>query len=206
VGDFGNDSHQINHTAAQILFPMPAQVFHQHTLGTNGTQTLLELYKMKPVIMTRNILDSMVSLRELISTGARQHLGIYYPPYWRELTQLEQFEWLAYNISNWYFVFYITWHTAPNLDVLHIRYDDYYSDQVKGIKDILNHTEINRHGVVTDETIAKFTDPAPGGRLKVGTSGRGEMIPESVVQIVINHARSWGKKWSDELIRELLER
>ena len=206
VGDYGNDSHQINHTAAQILFPQPAQVFHQHTLGTNGTQTLLKLYGLKPVIMYRNMLDSMWSLRELIATGDRQHLGLYYPPYWRTLSQHDQLRWLAYNWSNWYFTFYITWHEATELDIHEIWYDNFYADEVGGIRRILEHTEISRHGHVTDEVISKYIKPILGGRLNVGVSGRGDEIPLDVRKIIIDQARSWGPKWDGRLIGDLIER
>ncbi len=207
VGDFGNDSQQINHTAAQVLFPLPAQVFHSHTLGTCGTQTLLNLYKLNPVIMTRNILDSMVSLRELISTGERQHLGIFYPPWWRTMSEEEQFEWIASNVSNWYFVFYTTWNLTPNLNVHHIRYDDFYADQVKGIRGILDHIDIGKQGHVLDETIRKFTEPQVGGRLKFGISGRGrKLVPLSAIKIVKQQAMSWGKEWGPRMIEQLIER
>ncbi len=207
VGGFGNDSHQINHNAAQVLFPLAAQVFHHHTLGTCGTQTLLNLYKLKPVIMMRNVLDSMVSLRELLSTGERQHLGIFYPPWWRTMSEEEQFEWLASNVSNWYFVFYSTWNLTPDLDVHHIWYDDFYDDQVKGIRGILDHTEIGRLGHVSDETIKEFLDPQPGGRLNVGISGRGkEQMPLSAIKIVKQQAMSWGKEWGPRMVEQLIER
>jgi hypothetical protein len=206
VGNFGNDSHQINHNAAQILFPLPAQVFHQHTLGTNGTQTLCELYKLRPVIMFRNILDSMVSLRELLATGENQHLGIYYPPWFCDWTKEEQFEWIARNVTNWYCVFYLSW-MQTELPVHYIHYDDFYADQVQGIRKILEHTGVDKFGHVTDEVIDQFTKPFPGGRLNVGRSGRGkEQMPEWVIRIVREQMASWGDPWVNRMIDELIER
>ena len=56
--------------AAQVLFPQGSTIFHQHTPGTSGNVSIMRHYDIRPVVQMRNMLDSIVSVRELLDNCA----------------------------------------------------------------------------------------------------------------------------------------
>ena len=201
----GDDSHGISENAARVLFPLPAQVFHQHTQATTGSIVLLDAYGLRPVVMMRSMLDSMVSLRESLNKGP-QWIGIYVPKCWDDMPEEEQYDWLARNASSWYFTFYASW-ASSRLDRLTLWYDEFYADQPAGIKRVLSHVGLDELGAVTDEAILKCTERHADGRFNVGVSGRGrKTIPRSAIDAIYEQANSWGPEWYDMFVRDLIER
>ena len=205
AGEIGNDNNgAISPFAAQLLFPKPAQIFHQHTPGTCGNAILLKMYKVRPVIQMRNMLDSMISVVELLRLGQPQHLGIYYPQNFHRWNEFDQLWWAVANLPNWYFTFYLSWKYA-DVDKLIIWYDEYYKDQVAGLKSIITHSQIE--GTVTDEVLkmaSEVIDPKLS-RFKFGRPGRGrEILNGAMVEDVIDQAKLW--KEGRELIDNLVER
>ena len=198
-----DDAHIINPFMAQVLFTQHGLIFHQHTLGTSDNVYLLKSYEMPPVVMMSNVLDCMVSLRESLNKGP-QKIGIYVPKCWAEMPESEQYDWLACNVAPWFFTFYVSWLSAP-LDKLVVWYEDYYADQVKWVRKILDHTGLSQHGTATDETIADCARVGDSSRFNVGISGRGVNIPERALDMVYKQAISWGPEWYGKIKRDLIE-
>lgn len=205
AGKIGNDNMcAISPFAAQVLFPHPETVFHQHTPGTSGNVSLLSQYGMRPIVQMRNILDSMLSVVELLRTGD-QHIGIYYPSDFRDLTDSEQFRWAAANLPQWYFIFYRSWMEA-DIEKHIIWYDEYYKDQVTGMKKILDFTGHSQIGSIDDDDLSAWCHfVGPNSRLKFGQPGRGkEVFTGDLKDSIIKNAYSWGNGKS--LVEELIER
>lgn len=204
AGEIGNDNRcAINPFAAQVLFPQPLTVFHQHTAGTSGNVSLLNKYSVRPIVQMRNMLDSMLSLVELISTGYPQHLGIYYPEGFENWEMNERLWWSVKNLPNWYFTFYLSWKNA-DIPIHTIWYDSFYKDQVKGIRGILDHIQLE--GTIDDESIKYWAhDVRPNSRLKFGIPGRGKQVfSRKMIKDIKSQAMVW--KEGPELIEELIER
>ena len=206
AGGLGNDDTNVNLFAAQVLFPLGAQVFHQHSPGTCGNVTMLSRYQMRPIVQMRNILDSMVSIRELLATGKPQHIGVYYPEHFEELSEEQQLWWVAKVLPQWYFTFYLSWKKA-DIPTHFLWYDEYYKDQVAGMRKILDHTGLSQIGSVSDDVIraaSQVIDPALS-RFKFGRPGRGrEILSPEMVQSIKDSAMAWPE--GKELIEQLVER
>ena len=205
TGALGNDTCAINMFAAQLLFPTPESVFHQHTLGTHGNAYILKQYNYKPIVQMRNMLDSMVSVVELLAGGENQNLGIYYPHQFAEMSKDDQLWWAVKNLPNWYFTFYLSWKYC-GLDTHTVWYDIYYKDQVAGVRGILNHVGFSDLGDVDDETIRMVSERVTSGsRFKFGLPGRGrQILTAKMVRDIEMLAMSWME--GKELIKELMER
>ena len=155
--------------------------------------------------MMRNMLDSMTSLRESLCEGP-QTIGIYVPTEFQSWEKDAQFIWLARNVSNWYFTFYISWEKAC-VDTHVIWYEKFYQDQVAGIREILDFTRISETGTVTDEAISTIAANKERGRFKFGKVGRGlTEMPQEAIDIVYSQAASWGPYWESRMVTDLLER
>lgn len=206
AGELGNDNTDVNTFACQILFPLGYQIFHQHSRGTGGNVSLLKRYNIKPVVQMRNMLDSMVSAKELLATGNPQHLGIYYPEHFENLSEEQQLWWCVKVLPHWYFTFYISWKYA-DIDKHFIWYDTYYKDQVKGVRGILDHVGLSKLGSVSDEAIDMASQVIDKGlsRFKFGRPGRGREILSTKM---VDHIKDAAMAWPDgrELIEQLIER
>ncbi len=205
AGGLGDDNLQmIDIYAAAVLFRAPETYFHQHTLGTSGNVALLKQYGLNPIVQFRNMLDSMVSLHGILNEG-QQGLGFYIPSDWDDMSKKRQLWWLVKNISRWYFVFYLSWMEA-DISTLQIWYDDYYKDQVAGVRRILDHTGLSALGTVTDEAIKKASETIDiHSRFKFGRPGRGrEILSEEMIADITAQALTWTK--GPEMVKELILR
>ena len=205
AGSLGDDNLQmIDIYGAALLFRQPQTYFHQHTLGTSGNVALLKQYGLRPLVQFRNILDSIVSLVELMREG-QQGLGFYVPSDWADMEEEQQLWWAVKNLPRWYFVYYLSW-TEADLQILPLWYDTYYKDQVAGVKRILDHTGLSVLGTVTDASIlaaAKVIDVH--SRFKFGRPGRGvEILTGNMIQDIISQALTWTR--GPEMVQELIER
>jgi hypothetical protein len=144
-----------------------------------------------------------VSLRESLNTGP-QNIGIYVPLDWDEMDEDDQYDWLARNVVPWFFTFYVSWMDAA-VPRLMVWYDEYYKDEVAGVRKILKHTGLDKHGTVTDEAIRLATKPGDSSRLCFGKSGRGKQLPAHAIETAHDIAISWGGEWNPRIRRDLLE-
>jgi hypothetical protein len=207
AGPIGNDGYcKVEIFAAQVLLPMPSQIFHQHTPGTSGNVAMLKHYKIRPVVQMRNMLDSIVSVRETLATGIPQHIGIYYPDWFQGMPDIQQLWWCTKNLPNWFFTFYLAWKYA-DIDKHIIWYDEYYKDQVKGVRGILNHVGLSELGSIPDEGIrmaAEVIDPGMS-RFVFGRPGRGrEILTKAMIDDIQGQALAWPE--GHELIDQLVMR
>ena len=204
AGAIGDDNHcAIDIFAAQILLPSPETIFHQHTAGTSGNVALLKNHGIRPVVMMRNMLDSMLSVVELLNTGEPQRLGIYYPSKFHNWDMDDQLWWAVCNLPNWYFTFYLSWKYA-DIDKHIIWYDEYYKDQVAGVRGILDH--VGFKGNIEDEYIHDAAHTIQGdSRFKFGLPGRGKKVfKPDYIRNIRDQAAAW-PEWK-ELTEELIER
>jgi len=206
AGMIGGENCDINIFGAQILFMNGEKVFHQHTHGTDGNVAMLKQYGFRPIVQFRNMLDSMVSVGELLSTGQPQGLGIYYPDNWMKMGEHTKLWWLTKNLPNWYFTFYLSWMHA-DIEILPIWYDIHYQDQVAGIRKILDFTGLSMLGNVSDDVIHEAAQTVDvTSRKKFGRPGRGkEILSVEMIDDIKNQAMCWGTVGA-ELIQELIDR
>jgi hypothetical protein len=189
AGGPGTDEHVINYNVAQILFPYQGQIFHQHSKATGNNVALLKQYGLRPVVMLRNPLDCLVSLRErMILRAEGWSPGLYYPPDLHKAPELDQYHWLAFNAIPWYFSFFMSWKLTTGLPVLWLTYETYFQDQPDWIRAVLRHVGIQR--TFTDSEIAAVCDHRDG-KYNVGVSGRGEMLPGEIKDIVMDQVNAW---------------
>ena len=204
AGSIGDDGYpSINIFAAQLMFNNPRQLFHQHTCGTSGNVAVLKATKMKPVVMMRNLLDCIVSLQELLSEGKPQGIGVYYPHQIAEMSTEEQLWWVVRNLPNFFFTFYLSWKYA-DIEQHVIWYDEFYKDQVAGIRKIFEFT--GPEGTIKDEHIRMASETITSeDRFKFGRPGRGkERLTKEMIEAIEDQAQAWPE--GDELIEKVVWR
>ncbi len=158
--------------AMRSLVPYVAQ---QHVRFSEGTNDLLRTFGIAPIVLTRNLFDVVVSLRDHV----RKHPEIPMAWFTKEHAKLADTE-LEAAITNlvipWYINFYVSWHSCPQ--ALWISYDDVTKKTPGTIRSICDHVSISASDRDIDDAILKANKSLP--RWNVGTTGRGEALaPET---------------------------
>lgn len=207
AGPIGDDGYcRVDPIAGQILLPMPCQVFHQHTPGTSGNVAMLKHHQLRPVVQMRNMLDSIVSVRELLATGNPQNIGIYYPGWFKGMPDIQQLWWCVKVLPTWYFTFYLSWKYA-DIDKHIVWYDEYYKDQPAGLRRIFDHVRLSALGSVSDEALRMASEVVDKGlsRFQFGRPGRGrEILSPAMIEDIKGQAMAWPE--GNELIEQLIVR
>ncbi len=193
-GSIGDEGHRIDPSTADALFPLGGFMFQCHAKASPGNLPILQRHNIRPIIVTRNIFDSLVSVQKRFDEATET--GWLGNPMqgWKALPDRQKWRWLAYNVSPWMISFYVSWFKA-DIEKLFVSYEDHFRDQVSGIRRILDHTGISELGSVSDEDIKSVTGRMDGNFSGSGISGRGKReVPAEWQDMIRDQARAWGSE------------
>jgi hypothetical protein len=164
-------------------------VTRQHVKGTASNIALLKEYGVKPVVLTRDIFDVVLSLHDHIEREKFRTTGYIH----REYFQMSKEDKMMYLIRihlPWYFNFLISWREASDeIDVLWITYEELFSDQRKTISKILDFYSLTVRQDEVHSGLEKIK--SENTRFNVGKSGRGRDLPDTHKQAIRGLAKSW---------------
>lgn len=151
-------------------------VSHHHTRATQPNIKLMREFGIRPVILTRDIFDVIVSLRDHLENESRTTPVITVAEdFFQHPTEL-QHDFLIDLAVPWYINFYASWaqvSASRETDTLWIKYDEITSDRAGVVNRILDYYKIKcdqrsvEHAIIS-ATVSNET------RLNVGVSGRGK--------------------------------
>lgn len=122
-------------------------VTHQHTRCTDNNTRLLKKHQIKPVILTRNIFDSVISMRNHMLQEPENSwwpMG-YIDHNFYELSIEKQYDFVIDLIIPWYINFYVSWERFEDQEsLLWITYDELFSDKVGTVQKILKYYGISK--------------------------------------------------------------
>ena len=186
----GMEQQIINPFSSAILFPYGFQVFQQHTLGTPRNIDLLRNFGIRPIVTIRPFPDILISLKEKKDSDPEKCVipGLVFPRRWGSMSDEEKYRWLAYTAGAWLNEFKHSWDNA-NIPKLFVNYDDFYKDQVSGVKRILKHVGVS---IPPDDNISRFTSKKLENYFNVGEFGRGKkLLPDSAWYILEAQETLW---------------
>lgn len=129
-------------------------VTHQHMRHSKYNAKVLDRFGIKPVILTRNIFDSVVSMRDHI---LREPNVVWWPmaaidaDSFKEMDSEMQIDFVIDHIVPWYINFYVTWDTVyQESGVLWITYKELMSNKVSTVNKILKYYN-SKKNVSVDE-------------------------------------------------------
>ncbi len=114
-------------------------VIQQHAKGTHNNIQLLNKYGIKPVVLTRNIYDVIISNHDHFrSESDKVPMGYVHPEYW-QMSQQEQLDFIITNMVPWYLNFYVSWRDAQSSIPVHwLTYETLFRDQEKAVSEIID--------------------------------------------------------------------
>lgn len=152
-------------------------ITQQHLRAAVPNKGLLKLFDIKPVILTRNLFDIVVSYYDHIHNDSVEVPAFYINERFFELNQSEKFDLIINMAMPWYFSFYSSWYDVgqkKEMDVLWVSYEELMSNKIQTIKKVLQFYNINVNDQEVLNTLEASTKKQT--RKNVGISGRGESL------------------------------
>jgi hypothetical protein len=188
AGGYSTDDHQIDATMMGAIRQLGVWVLHQHSMGTGNNVAILKAFNIKPMVIIRNLFDSLISFYEQMEVADNMTSPGVARPEWHKMDDDTKWDWMSFNVIPWYYRFYASWHYA-NIDKLLIHYRNFYDgDTVSVIGKILDWIGFPNPG--EEEIMRHFN--RRDARFNTGYSGRGKAVPEIVRERAYLQARAWG--------------
>ena len=149
-------------------------VTQQHCRASDANIHLMQAFGIRPVVLVRNIFDSVMSLLDFYNQGAFQ--TSYFRTDWQDLDEESRIDLLIENVIPWYFQFVASWDLAEKqkrLEVHWLSYEDFVADKPSSVLKLLEFYGLgaSRRGV--EERIAELETQGRKHRFNKGVTGRG---------------------------------
>ena len=163
-------------------------VVKQHTVALPKNVRLMREFSLRPVVLVRNVFDSLVSLSEYLGQRDRDN---FLMPNIRGCDPASRLRGTVQFCAPFYVQFYVSWWrtSVSGLETCWVTYEEMLADKKAFFTRILDFYGIPSQGRLC-ESIAKF-DVRPSNRIandnlfNVGVAGRGERIPPHLRQHVV---------------------
>jgi len=179
ISSYGRNEHDIYEPKLIDHYGLNT-VTHQHCRLTPANLLLLKKYKIKPVILVRNIYDSIISFQDHILKESQLWPMAHIATDFYDKSSEQQVAFLIDFVLPWYFDFYVGWYTALNdktIDGMMITYEDFMRDKIGTIKGVLNFSGIDSANLSNGQIESYLKSTTGEGkdksRLNQGISGRG---------------------------------
>jgi hypothetical protein len=149
-------------------------VTQQHCRASDANVHLMQAFGIRPVVLVRNIFDSVMSLLDFYNKGAFQ--TSYFRADWPALDEETKIDLLIENVVPWYFQFVASWDLAEKqnrLEVYWLSYEDLVADKPSSVLKVLEFYGLgaSRRGV--EQRIAQIESEERKIRFNKGVTGRG---------------------------------
>ncbi|MGB7201775.1 MAG: sulfotransferase domain-containing protein [Pyrinomonadaceae bacterium] len=150
-------------------------VTQQHTRASDANIHLMQAFGIKPVVLVRNIFDSVVSLLDFYDRGAFKNS--YFRDDWLTFDAETKIDLLIDNLVPWYFQFVASWALAEKqdrIDVQWLTYEEMIDDKTTSVLKVLEFYGLGaaRRGV--EQRINEIESHGRKNRFNKGVAGRGK--------------------------------
>lgn len=164
-------------------------VAQSHIFPTKNNLALIKEHDLAIVVLQRNVMDCLVSLRDMYVERVQSQEGVwadafisqfgYFDHAFLSLDPPEQYDYIIETALVWYLQFHIAWnsqHLSGYKNLVRINYERFFADTQANFEKLLDDL-----GCLNAERLASFTLPAkaPGSdgvRFNVGRPGRGREL------------------------------
>ena len=149
-------------------------VTQQHCRASDANIHLMQAFGIRPVVLVRNVFDSVMSLFDFYNKGAFQ--TSYFRADWPALDEETKIDLLIENVIPWYFQFVASWDLAEKqkrVEVHWLSYEDLIADKPSSVLELLKFYGLgaSRRGV--EQRIKEIESEERKIRFNKGVAGRG---------------------------------
>lgn len=168
-------------------------VTHQHTRATGSNLSLMHLFSIRPVVLVRNIFDTVVSIRDHLSNEGFGFHAFFCDERFNELDEKTQYDCIIELAIPWYFNFYVSWFNASSsgqADVSWLTYEEVMADKVEAIRAVARFCGFESATSDIKKALARAQNGGLDIRFNKGVSGRGfSALTEGQREKIVNMAR-----------------
>lgn len=149
-------------------------VTQQHCRASDANVHLMQAFGIRPVVLVRNIFDSVVSLKDFYDQGAFK--TTYFRGEWPLLDEETKIDLLIENVIPWYFQFVSSWDLADKqkrLEVYWLTYEDLVADKPASVLKLLEFYGLGASRQGIEERIQDLEAEGRKNRFNKGVTGRG---------------------------------
>lgn len=149
-------------------------VTQQHCRASDANVHLMQAFGIRPVVLVRNIFDSVMSLVDFYNKGAFR--TSYFRNDWPVLDEETKKDLLIENVIPWYFQFVASWDLVEKqkrLEVHWLSYEDLVSDKPSSVTKVLEFYGLGISRRALDQRIGEIESEGRKIRFNKGVTGRG---------------------------------
>ncbi|MGI8917194.1 MAG: sulfotransferase domain-containing protein [Pyrinomonadaceae bacterium] len=150
-------------------------ITQQHCRASDANVHLMQGFGIRPVVLVRNIFDSVMSLLDFYDKGAFQ--TSYFRADWQLLNKETKIDLLIENVVPWYFQFVASWHLAEKqkrIEVHWLTYEDLVADKPSSVLKVLEFYGLGAARQGVEQRIRKIESEERKIRFNKGVTGRGK--------------------------------
>jgi tetratricopeptide (TPR) repeat protein len=150
-------------------------VTQQHCRASDANVHLMQAFGIRPVVLVRNVFDSVMSQLDFYNKGAFQ--TSYFRADWLHLDEDTKIDLLIENVIPWYFQFVASWDLAEKqkrLEIHWLSYEDLVADKPSSVLKVLEFYGLgaSRRGI--EQRIGEIESDGRKIRFNKGVTGRGK--------------------------------
>ena len=150
-------------------------VTQQHCRASDANVQMMQAFDIRPVVLVRNIFDSVMSLFDFYNKGA--FYTSYYRADFQALDDETKIDLLIDNVIPWYFQFVASWSLIEkqgNLDIHWLSYEDLIGNKPASIQEILKFYGLGASLRSVEQKIRETESQERSIRFNKGVAGRGK--------------------------------
>ena len=143
-----------------------------HLRNSGWTQHMIMKYRLTPIVLTRNLFDIVISLRDHFRNESTETSMAYLTPHHLQMSDTELEETITRLVMPWYMNFYAGWRTDAN--ALFVSYEDLITNPEETVAAVLRRSRISPISEKVKEALEKSKQG--NNRLNKGVIGRGKKL------------------------------
>lgn len=137
-----------------------ATVTQQHTRANHINLNLMKQFRIRPVVLVRNVPDVIVSIRDHLLAERMDNLpGLYVPDNFRELSKQVQLDFVTSHAGPWLISFYASWVRAQDvtkIGILWLHYEQITGDWTVTLRRVLDFFSIEKSDLEIERALREI--------------------------------------------------
>ncbi|MGB7068630.1 MAG: sulfotransferase domain-containing protein [Pyrinomonadaceae bacterium] len=149
-------------------------VTQQHCRASDANIQLMQAFEIRPVVLVRNIFDSVISLLDFYNGGAFKNS--YFRGDYMALDEETKVDLLIDNFIPWYFQFVASWSLVEKkreLEILWLSFEEMIGNKASATKNVLEFYDLGASLRNVEKKIKETESATRKIRFNKGVSGRG---------------------------------
>ena len=149
-------------------------VTQMHCRASDANVHLMQAFEIRPVVLVRDIFDSVMSLLDFYNKGA--FFNSYFRADYQSLDDGTKVDLLIDNVIPWYLQFVASWDLVEKqnrLEFMWLTYEELISDKPAAIEKVLNFYGLGAPRRDAERTVCELESEGKKIRFNKGVAGRG---------------------------------